>query len=124
MLQQDYQFFVQHGNRKSYQNEFIRCDDKSCDHCDNMPQRNNGFLETIKSFGGTCPAPEEKLFYPGHYETFLEFVRTAAIPKSQVINNCTENGICSYGCAYAFFSKSDKDNEKMKIKPDEPFISE
>ena len=78
-LQQDYQFFVRHVNRKAYQIEFVRCDTKCCSHCTALPQRDNKLLNTMRMFGGTCPSPEESQFYDGHYRTFLDIMRSARL---------------------------------------------
>ena len=50
-LKSDYQFFVKHLNRKSYQMEFIRCDDDKCQHCQSLPARDNHLLDLLRSLG-------------------------------------------------------------------------
>ena len=114
ILQKKYQFFVQHANRKGYQIEFVRCEENSCHHCSSLPKRKNEMLEAMKLFGGTSPAPEQSIFHPGHYRTFLDLLQSAMFQNREgkevrkVMNNCTENGLCPMGCSYVFFSKADK----------------
>ena len=114
-LQKIYQFFVKHCNRKSYQIEFVRCQDLTCSHCRSLPIRHNDLYNMINEFHGTCPAPEPAQFYPGHYKTFLEMIRSqrvqnvAGLNQLKIINNSTSFGICPHKeCSYAFFSKADE----------------
>ena len=54
-LQEKYQMFVRHCNRKAYQIEFVRCRD--CNYCNNLPLRENDFLTVMRNFGDTLPVP-------------------------------------------------------------------
>ena len=111
-LRNKYQHFVRHAIGKACQIEFIRCSNNNCDHCIGLPKRDNKFLDAIQKFGGTLPTPKNSMFFPGHYETFLEMFRSVSINPRQinkeVIDLNDEFGVCPYGCPYVFSSKADK----------------
>ena len=112
LLQEKYKFFVMHCNRKAYQIEFIRCTSDKCSHCTNLPVQENNFLEVIRKFGGTLPAPVQSSIHNDHYrslEEVLNFSTSTLFTRKRCINNFTEHGVCPYStCHYAFFSKADK----------------
>ena len=98
-LQVDYQFFVNVCNRKMYQLEFMRCKNKVCSHCAQLPNRENEFLKAIYKFGGTIPLPEKSEIHLGHYKTFLDLLRSINIKDYSKIKkiNDSDHAICKFG---------------------------
>lgn len=115
-LQTIYSFLVSHANRKAYQLEFIRCQDQECQHCSQLPRRNNEFIKLIRGFGGTCPTPQSSEVYRGHYKNFLEILRTISAKKTNKQYNPTQFGSCTEGCSYLFFSDADRKRHQRLMK--------
>ena len=119
-LKSDYQFFVKHLNRKSYQIEFLRCDDEKCDHCQSLPARNNELLDLVRKFGGSFPSPVMG-FQNDHYRSLEEVIKinNAQTSTSKPVIS-TSHGCCQHdGCNYGFFSLADIDrhNKLMDHPP-------
>jgi len=107
-LRDTYTLLVKHANRKSYQLEFVRCQDRECGHCQNLPKRvENEFLSLIRQFGGSCPSPQQSEVYSNHYKTFLEMLRVRSSRDKQ-LSKITKWGTCKKGCQYMFFSDADE----------------
>ena len=106
-LQDTYKFVVRHSNRKAYQLEFVRCQNHQCSHCTTLPARDNKFVQLIREFGGSCPAPIQSDVHTDHYKTFLEVLRIRG-HTSNIYYYSTPFGSCEFGCSYLCFSQADK----------------
>ncbi len=70
-------------------------------------------IEKMDLIGGTCPAPVVSQVHDGHYQTFLEMLRTQEMenlsqsPTKNIVKTL-RFGVCPYGCSYALFSELDR----------------
>jgi hypothetical protein len=104
-----YKFLVSHCCRKPYQIEFVRCLRANCDHCSNLPERDNPLFKLVSELGGYFPMPTKNV-RGYHYENLRDTLQYLKYkPK---FTYATKHGKCSFGCNYYFFSKADRQKAK------------
>ena len=75
----EYQFFVRHTTRKTYQTEFVKCTRVDCDHCSKSPIQAVNFFHFLKRHGGMVPTPKLSSIYGGHYSTLLHHAKIPTV---------------------------------------------
>ncbi|XP_038052645.1 uncharacterized protein LOC119725325 [Patiria miniata] len=116
-LAAEYKFLASHSVQRTYQLEFVKCQDSQCHHCSNHPVRAKKLLTFLREFGGGhgfTPVPSDKV--PGHFFTWQEMASKAVTGKLKIPAldegvHSPINGerVCQAGCKKVFVSAADRD---------------
>ena len=113
----EYQFFMRHLTRKTYQIEFVKCTRLDCNHCSKQGIRAVNFFGFLQEHGGMVPTPKPSKVYNGHYDTLLNIAKMCPnldfkehLPslKGKSQDSCQEST-----CRYIFNSKADKKRHNL-----------
>ena len=113
----EYQFFVRHLTRKTYQTEFVKCIRLDCTHCSKQGIQAVNFFGFLKEHGGMVPNPQPSKVYSGHYDTLLhiakmnpdvDFKENLPSLKGKPQDSCREST-----CRYIFNSKADEKHHNL-----------
>ena len=83
-MKEDYQFLVSHCCRKSYQLQFSRCNQDSCEHCRTTPIRAERFLSILRKSDKALPTPSLSVIHRGHYDTMLQQLSALELGKKSL----------------------------------------
>ena len=113
-IKEEYQFLVSHCCRKSYQLQFSRCNQDSCEHCGTTPIRAERFLSILRKSDEALPTPSLSAIHRGHYDTMLQQLSALELGKKSLgidqglpSLNGKSAPLCPFGCRYVFSSKTD-----------------
>lgn len=117
-LAEEYKFLCKHSVQRSYQLEFVKCQETTCRHCSSKPIRARTLMTFLREFGGGCCfTPQSSDKYPGHYKTWEEMASLATARKLKKMD--LDEGLssslqgeyrrCKHGCRKVFQSRADKD---------------
>lgn len=113
-IKKEYQFLVNHCCRKTYQLQFARCKQDSCEHCHSTPIRAEKFLSILQKNDAVLPTPSLSVVHKGHYDTMLEQLsalkcgrKSLGIDKGLPSLNGKSAPLCPFGCRYVFSSQAD-----------------
>ena len=113
----EYQFFVRHLTRKTYQIEFVKCTHLNCNHCSKLGIQAVNFFGFLQKHGGMVPTPKPSKVYSGHYDTLLhtakmhpslDFEEYLPSLKGKRQDSCRESS-----CRYIFNSKADEKRHNL-----------
>ena len=101
------QFLYMHAVTRSYQLEFYKCSDETCDHCSVHKVQSTKLFNSLRKTSGIIASPTASQLYPDHYKTALEIYGVgnsqtqavnidAEMPSRSLPN--TKCLTCKYGC--------------------------
>ena len=113
-IKQEYQFLVSHCCRKTYQLQFSRCNQDSCEHHRTTPIHAEKFLSILRKSDEALPTPSLSVIHRGHYDTMLQQLsalefgkKSLGIDQGLPSLNGKSAPLCPFGCRYVFSSKTD-----------------
>ena len=116
----EYQFFVRHLTRKTYQIEFVKCTCLDCNHCSKLGIQAVNFFVFSQEHGRMVTTPKPSKVYIGHYDTLLhiakmhpslDFEEYLPSLKGKRQDSCRESS-----CRYIFNSKADEKCHNLLMK--------
>lgn len=99
----EYQFFVRHLTRKTYQIEFVKCTRLDCGHCSKQGIQAVNFFGFLKEHGGMVPIPQPSKMNPN-----VDFKEYLPSLKGKPQDSCREST-----CRYIFNSKADEKRHNL-----------
>ena len=122
-LCEEYRFLAKHSVQRTYQLEFVKCEDPHCHHCNSSPIHAKKLLSFLREYGGGqafTPIPSNLV--PGHFFTWHEMATMAVSGTQQtpeldtgITTGLKGDRLCTAGCKKVFQSTADRDRHYRLI---------
>ena len=120
---EEVRFLTRHANRSHHVLSFLKCCEKTCQHCCERPVQAVAAVCELRMFHGRTPSPGKLNSALKHYRSYLECLmqpeRNPAADEGLPSAGAKEIERCPDGCRYVFRSKADRAKHELLMHPNQ-----